>query len=37
MKDYDRNKKSSYFQYCGDVNNLYVWAMLQKPPVNNFK
>ena len=30
MKDYDYNKKKmSYLKY-GDVNNLYVWAMLQK-------
>ena len=35
MKDYDRNKKSSYLQ-CWDVNNLYGWAMYQKLPVNNF-
>ena len=35
MKDYDKNKESSYIQYW-DVNNLYRWAMLQKPPVNNF-
>ena len=36
MKDYDRNKESSYLRYW-DVNNLYVWAMLQKPPVNKFE
>ena len=36
MKDYDKNKESSYIQYC-DVNNLYVWTMLQKLPVNNFE
>ena len=29
-------KKSSYIQYW-DVNNLYSWAMSQKPPVNNFE
>ena len=36
MKDYDKNKESSYLKYW-DVNNLYGWAMLQKPPVNNFE
>ena len=36
MKDYDKNKESSYIQYC-DVNNLYGWAISQKPPVNNFE
>ena len=35
MKDYDKNKESSYIQYW-DVNNLYGWAMSQKLPVNNF-
>ena len=35
MKDYDKNKKSPYLQYC-DVNNLYGWAMSQKFPINNF-
>ena len=28
--------RSSYIQYW-DVINLYVWAMLQKLPVNNFE
>ena len=36
MKDYDKNKKSSYLHYW-DVNNLYRWVMLQKLPVNNFE
>ena len=36
MKDYDRNKESSYLQYC-DVNNLNSRAMLQKFQVNNFE
>ena len=31
MKDYDKNKESSYLQYC-DVDNLYGWAMMQKRP-----
>ena len=36
MKDYDKNKESSYIQYW-DVNYLYDQAMLQKLPVNNFE
>ena len=36
MKDYDKNKESSYIQYW-DVNNLYGWAMSQKLPVNSFQ
>ena len=36
MKDYDKNKESSYLQYW-DVNNLCGWAMSQKIPVNNFE
>ena len=35
LKGYDKNKESSYFQYW-DVNNLNVWAMLQKLPVIYF-
>ena len=36
MKNFDKNKESSYLQYF-DVNDLYRWAMSQKFPVNNFK
>ena len=36
MKDYNKNKESSYLKYC-DVNGLYGWAMSQKLPVNNFE
>ena len=36
IKDYDKNKESSYIQYWG-VNNLYGWDMLQKLPVNYFE
>ena len=36
MKDYDKNKESSYLKYC-DANNLYGWEMSQKLPVNNFE
>ena len=36
MKDYNKNKESSYLQYW-DVNNLYGWAVPQKLPVNNFE
>ena len=32
MKDYDKNKESSYLNYC-DTNNFYVWK--QKLPVDN--
>ena len=33
MKNYDKNKESSYIQYL-DANNLYDWVMSQKLPVN---
>ena len=36
MKDYDKNKESSYIQYWV-VKNLYGWAVSQKLPVNNFE
>ena len=36
MKEFDKNKESSYIQYW-DVNNLYVWAMSQEIPINNFE
>ena len=36
MKDYDKNKDSSYLQYWY-VTNLYGWAMSQKLPVNSFE
>ena len=36
MKNYDKNKESSYIQYL-DANNLNGWAMSQKLPVNGFK
>ena len=36
MKNYDKNKESSYIQYR-DASNLYGWAMSQKLPVEGFK
>ena len=36
IKDFDKNKESSYFQYW-DVNNLYGWATSEKLLVNNFE
>ena len=36
MKNYDKNKESSFFMYL-DANNLYGWAMSQKFPVCCFK
>ena len=36
MKNYDKNKESSYIQYL-DANNLYRWAMSQKLSVDGFK
>ena len=36
MKDFDKNKESSYIQYW-DVISLYGWAMSQMFPVNNFE
>ena len=36
MKNYDKNKESSYLLYL-DPNNLYGWALSQKLPVDSFK
>ena len=36
MKNYDKDKESSYLKYL-DANNLCGWAMSQKLPVNRFK
>ena len=36
MKDYDKNKESSYLHYW-DLNNLFEWAMSQMLPEKNFK
>ena len=35
-ENYNKNEESLFMQYL-DANNLYVWAMSQKLPVNNFK
>ena len=36
MKNYDKNKESSFLEYV-HVNNLHGWAMSKKLPVRNFK
>ena len=36
MKNYDKDKESSYLEYL-DANNLYAWAMSKKLPVNGFE
>ena len=36
MKNYDKNKESSFLLYV-DTNNLYGWAMSKKLPVDGFK
>ena len=36
MKNYDKNKESSYIQHL-DANNLYGWAMSQKLLVDGFR
>ena len=36
IKNYDKNKESSYIQYL-DANSLYGWEMSQKLPVDGFK
>ena len=36
MQNYNNNEESSCIQYL-DANNLYVWAMSKKLPVNGFK
>ena len=35
MKDYDKNKESSYLKYW-DMNNICGWEMSQTLPVNGF-
>ena len=36
MKDYDKNKESSYLKYW-DVNIIHGWTMLQMLSLNYFK
>ena len=36
MKNYDKNKESSFLMYV-DANNLYGWEMSEKLPVDGFK
>ena len=36
MKDYDKNKNSSYLNYW-DINNLYGWAILKALTLGGFK
>ena len=36
MKNYDKNKESSFLMYA-DANNLYGWAMSKKRPVDEFE
>ena len=36
IKDYDKNKQSSYLKYW-DMNNLCGWSMSQNLPVNKFE
>ena len=36
MKNYDKNKESSYLMYL-DASNLYGWAVSQKLPVGGFE
>ena len=35
MKDYDKNRESSYLN-CLDLNNLYGWTVSQKLPPGGF-
>ena len=37
MKNYDKNKESSFLMYVDDANNLYGWAMSKMLPVDGFK
>ena len=36
MKNYDKNKESSFLMYV-DASNLYGWAMSKKLPIDRFK